>query len=138
MNEKLTGSCLCGRIKYTIALDKPAEEIDGNYCHCGQCRKASGSVMASFLTVPKKSVTFNEAPKSYESSKDIYRQFCPSCGSQLCWDESKTDLIDIGIGTLDQPDKIKPKTHMWVENKILINHDLPKYLQSSKGELLHE
>lgn len=135
MADKLTGSCLCKRIQYTVNLDGPSEDLHSNYCHCTQCRRASGSVFASFFTVPKTAVTFNETPQKYESSKGTYRSFCPNCGSQMSWEIGKEDYIGIGIGTLDEPERVKPKFHGWVENKILVNLDLPKYLHYTDGEL---
>jgi hypothetical protein len=132
----INGGCLCEKIRYTIKIDELIEEIHAEYCHCTMCRKSSGSVMASLFTIPKKSITFNKIPNKYESSKNIYRSFCSNCGSQISWENINEDKIDIGIGTLDEPDKIKPKIHVWVENKILIINEIPKYLKSSKGELL--
>ena len=44
----LRGSCLCGGIVYEIdALLGP-----GIYCHCSQCRKASGTAFATNASVP--------------------------------------------------------------------------------------
>jgi hypothetical protein len=44
MNQHLlTGSCLCNRVKYSVAA-----ELQRFYlCHCEQCRKVTGSAFAS-------------------------------------------------------------------------------------------
>ena len=39
----LTGSCLCKRVKYSVA----AELQQFYFCHCEQCRKVTGSAFAS-------------------------------------------------------------------------------------------
>jgi hypothetical protein len=50
----LKGSCLCGGIQYEIDADLgPVTN-----CHCGQCRKASGSAFASNASVPAASFRF--------------------------------------------------------------------------------
>src|SRR5688572_31085247 len=45
----ITGSCLCGSIKFDI---KPPFEAF-RYCHCSRCRKASGSAHAANCLVPE-------------------------------------------------------------------------------------
>ena len=50
----LTGSCLCGGVRY---------EIDGELgavtnCHCSLCRKMSGSAFSSGSTIPTASFRF--------------------------------------------------------------------------------
>ena len=39
----LAGSCLCKRVKYSVA----AELQQFYFCHCEQCRKVTGSAFAS-------------------------------------------------------------------------------------------
>jgi hypothetical protein len=138
----LKGGCLCGKINYEIKLNKHIDKIKSNYCHCTMCRKASGSGIATFITLPKNDVEINGLNNliKYKSSENCKRSFCSNCGSQLFWENIDEDTIDIGIGSLNNPeeiDKIKPKYHFWTENKILsIDLDVPKYLQGNNSSLL--
>jgi hypothetical protein len=43
--SELTGSCLCGGVRYTAT----GEEQRFYHCHCTRCRKASGTGHASNL-----------------------------------------------------------------------------------------
>lgn len=138
----LKGGCLCAKIKYEIKTDKHIEEINSNYCHCTMCRKASGSGIATFITLLKDNVEINGLNDlvRYKSSENCIRSFCSNCGSQLFWENINENTIDIGIGSLNNPSeivKIKPKYHFWTENKILsIDLDVPKYLQGNNSLLL--
>ena len=56
-DTKLTGSCLCGSVKYE--LEGKAERF--YHCHCSRCRKATGTGHASNLLVtPLASLTWTE------------------------------------------------------------------------------
>lgn len=48
---KLTGGCLCKKVRYSVQTDvsKPAS----NYCHCRMCQLATGSPVAVFFSVPE-------------------------------------------------------------------------------------
>eukprot|EP00747_Dinoflagellata_sp_TGD_P029453 gnl/TRDRNA2_/TRDRNA2_133914_c0_seq3.p1 gnl/TRDRNA2_/TRDRNA2_133914_c0~~gnl/TRDRNA2_/TRDRNA2_133914_c0_seq3.p1 ORF type:complete len:127 (+),score=6.21 gnl/TRDRNA2_/TRDRNA2_133914_c0_seq3:93-473(+) len=78
----LTGSCLCGAIRYTLSCRIPGFTM----CHCSQCRKASGTAYAANASVP--TLAFNllkgfEELKEYESSPGKMRAFCGNCGSPI-------------------------------------------------------
>ena len=48
---KLTGGCLCKKVRYSVQTDlsKPAS----NYCHCRMCQLATGAPVAVFFSVPE-------------------------------------------------------------------------------------
>ena len=73
----LRGSCLCGRVGYEIR----GEPRLMYYCHCGACRKATGSSFATNLLVLADDfvlVSGRERLSAFESSPDKHRYFC-SC-----------------------------------------------------------
>jgi hypothetical protein len=40
--------------------------------------------------------------KSYESSKDIWREFCRVCGATIFWHcKERPELLDVSVGLLD-------------------------------------
>ena len=70
----LTGSCLCGGVKYEIDSELPAV----TNCHCSLCRKMSGSAFASGATIPTSSfrlVAGQELLKEWDSSPGYHRVF---------------------------------------------------------------
>ena len=71
----LTGSCLCGGVKYEI--DTEIGKITA--CHCSLCRKMSGSAFSSGATIPARSFQYvagKELLKQWESSPGYFREFC--------------------------------------------------------------
>ena len=68
----LTGSCLCGQVRYEIRGTPQAMY----YCHCGMCRKATGTSFATNMLVRTEDfviVAGQEAVKPYRSSPDENR-----------------------------------------------------------------
>lgn len=113
----LTGSCLCGGVKY---------EIDGELgavtnCHCSLCRKMSGSAFATGSTIPSASFRFvagEELLKEWESSRGYYRVFCGRCGSPILKRKTKDpDQLRLRVGTLDGDPGIKISQHLHVNSK---------------------
>jgi len=49
MAETVTGSCLCGGVRFEVTLPFS----DANYCHCSRCRKHSGAEAAVTARVPR-------------------------------------------------------------------------------------
>jgi hypothetical protein len=138
MVKKVEGGCLCEKIRYSFQIADTIDKVQSNHCHCTMCRKASGSGITTFITIPKILIEFKGTSLTkYKSSENCTRSFCSNCGSQISWENNNDDNIDIGIGTLDDPKGIIPKYHLWVENKILpIDLNIPKYLQNYKSSLL--
>lgn len=96
----LTGSCLCGGVKYRI--DGPARDVVN--CFCSQCRKTSGHYVAA-TKVNKDHLTMESENtlKWYECLPGIYKGFCENCGGNLFWDSHTDNQISIMAGTLDSP-----------------------------------
>ena len=127
----LTGSCLCGRIRY---------EIDGKiglvaHCHCVACRKAQGGAFATNAPVRTKYfrlVSGADVVTEFESSPGKKRCFCRVCGSPLwSYRVSDPDIIRIRLGLLDSEPGRRPLAHTWVSEKapwFEITDDLPQSL----------
>jgi hypothetical protein len=78
----ITGGCLCGTVRYEIT-GKIGTVI---YCHCSQCRRASGSAFAANAPVLSKYLAFvsgKDVIREFESSPGKFRGFCSKCGSPL-------------------------------------------------------
>ncbi|MBY8977375.1 GFA family protein [Rhodobacteraceae bacterium NNCM2] len=78
MTEQLTGSCMCGETTLTVT---PAEK-HVHACHCGMCRRWTGSAFMGFETVPG-SVTHKGPVRTRQTSDWAERAWCDSCGSAL-------------------------------------------------------
>ncbi len=113
----LKGSCLCGKICYQVSGPLgPAI-----YCHCSQCRKASGSSFTTNASVAVDHFRIThgaELLREYESSPGVRRCFCGECGSPIIKRaESSPDSIRLRLGTLDGDPGAKPVAHIFVGSK---------------------
>ena len=126
----LTGSCLCGAIKYEIS--GPVGR--SLYCHCSMCRKWHGTAFRTRLAVPKHSFRFvcgEQMLTSYRSSADTVKTFCRVCGSPMVnsWDPDP-DNYGLAMGTLDSDPGVRPSCHVFVGSKAPwyeIHDELPQY-----------
>lgn len=131
MDKIIEGGCICKKIRYSFKISIPIDELQEGHCHCKICRKISGSILSTYVKISKNNIVFKGLnPSIYKSSEHCIRCFCSNCGSQLIWENKEKEVFAISIGSLDNPIEIKPKYHIWTENEILIDQNIPKYLQN--------
>jgi hypothetical protein len=101
MRGVLRGSCMCGKVRYE--LRGPPRVV--YYCHCGKCRKQSGSAFATNVIVLKEHLVFTageEAISRWNSSPGKHRYFCSGCGSPLySHGENRKHIVSVRCGTLE-------------------------------------
>jgi hypothetical protein len=115
MTDEITGGCLCGAVRYAFS-----GAFDGNLCHCGMCRRATGAPFASFAT-PEDGKSFRWTrgePGRYRSSNRAERLFCRDCGTPLAFRNLGSDTLDVTIGSLDDPEAAPPTWALGVESKL--------------------
>lgn len=113
----LRGACLCGKVTYEIRGTPPLVY----YCHCGTCRKATGSSFATNMMVPTADFVLTggrELLAAYESSPNKRRWFCSGCGSPVYSQaESTQHVLSVRCGTLEGDPGVRPSVHIWVGSK---------------------
>ena len=113
----LRGSCLCGKVRYEVRGLPQAMY----YCHCGMCRKASGSAAASNMMVLADEfvlVSGKAFVKAFQSSPGEYRHFCAECGSPIYGEAQKRKgKLSVRCGTLDNDPIIRPTVHIYTGSK---------------------
>ncbi len=124
------GSCLCGKIElHIVELNR-----DVVVCHCQQCRKQTGHMVAA--TRVKDSalkLTGDEHIKWYEASAQAKRGFCKHCGSLLLWKANATDTTSVMAGCLESPTGLEMKSHIFTEFKgdyYELNDGIPAFNRS--------
>jgi len=79
-----------------------------------------------------------EAPATYESSPGARRDFCPRCGTQISFTAAYIPgLIDITIGSLDDPGRVPPALHYWESERlpwVRFADQLPRYPEFPPAE----
>lgn len=126
-----TGGCHCGHIRYQFS----AALQDIAHCHCSICRKVSGGIVTTWITVPAASFHWLKGtPSRYDSSSRCARFFCSNCGAHLALMTSLSpDSIDVTIATLDQPEHAPAQRHIWTDSRLPWLH-LDEYLPGEAAE----
>ena len=108
--EKLSGSCLCGAVRYTCSQSS----VMAGHCHCNDCQKISGAGHTSNIAVPKGSTSIMGELRYFEHQADsgntVTRGFCPQCACDIYIENSgMTDLEFLRAGSLDNLEQFKPQ-----------------------------
>ncbi len=127
-DTKLEGGCQCGAVRYAIT----GEPVLAAICHCTMCRRAHAAPAVAWAMFQQSQVSFVKAkPHTFASSAEARRGFCPDCGTQISFTASfLSGLIDLTIGSLDNPESIKPTLHYWYSKHLSwaeFDDTLPRY-----------
>lgn len=113
-----SGSCLCGAIRYHVT----GKVVRFTLCHCGRCRKASGSEHTS-------NIMLAEAQVEWKCGEDLLRRykvpeaehylstFCGHCGSPLPRCIPEIGMIAIPAGSLDENPGISPQADIFWDSR---------------------
>ena len=127
-DEPLVGGCQCGRVRYAIE----GAPLLTALCHCTMCRRANAAPAVAWAMFHEGQVRFTKgAVAAYASSPEARRGFCAACGTQISFTASYIPgLIDITIGSLDDPAAVAPALHYWDSQRLPWFHTgdaLPRY-----------
>lgn len=135
MTEKhipITGGCLCGAVRY----ESTEPPVNGGYCHCRMCQRASGGLYMPWLDFASSGFRFTKGePKLYRSSNWLQRGVCSDCGSPLTVTYDDDPSTVVFVGSLDHPDDWPLSNEGWwghqhVDAKVswhVISDDLPQF-----------
>jgi len=102
-------SCLCGGIRYEVTGELGPVAL----CHCGMCRKASGSAFAANASVARDGFRLThgaELVQRYESSPGNWRCFCRVCGTPVFSEKRDApETVRVRLGLFD--DRAQNGTH---------------------------
>lgn len=130
MINKHFGSCLCGEVRFEIVGDFEQFFL----CHCGRCRKDTGSAHAAnlFSSTAKLNWLSGQAKiKTFQvpSSRHV-KSFCAACGSAVPNVQMNGTLLIVPAGSLDSPIEIRPDAHIFVASSANWDRhleDIPKF-----------
>ena len=118
MPAPLSGSCLCGAIRYTIGA--PVTELRA--CHCKHCQKSSGAGGSVNAMMPSSAFTITQGtPKRFDvkadSGRSLCRYFCVDCGSPIYSHRAATpETVSVRIGTVDNAGDMKITGNIWTRS----------------------
>ena len=116
MPRPLRGACLCGAVEYTV-LDEFEYAL---YCHCSQCRRATGSAFKPLAGIARSGFSISKGAErllingDQNSAHDVH---CRRCGSLLCSVVRGGEYVHVTLGTLLDDPSIRPSMHIFVGSK---------------------
>ena len=118
MNPPLTGSCLCGTIRYSVSV--PITELRA--CHCTNCQKASGAGGTVNAMIPSAAFRLTQGTLKRhtgiaDSGRTLHRYFCGDCGSPIYSQRVNTpEMLSLRVGALDNAGDMKITAHIWTRS----------------------
>lgn len=114
----LTGSCLCGAVRYEV-MGEPARFY---HCHCSRCRKATGTGHASNLLVPGDGLRFLSgedllAAYKLPESERFTNRFCSRCGGRVPRLVPELGAVIVPAGSLDGEPPIGPQARIFWDSR---------------------
>ncbi|MBS0580617.1 MAG: GFA family protein [Proteobacteria bacterium] len=115
--QRLSGSCLCGKVTYE-AVGEPQRFY---FCHCSRCRKASGSAHAANIFLQPGTLRFltgeNQIRKfRVPEAQRFANHFCSDCGARLPR-SGGADTIVIPAGSLNTDAPIEPQARIFMGSR---------------------
>ena len=130
----IEGGCRCGAVRYRAE----GGPLWVTHCHCEECRRSCGAPVSTFVGVGTDGFAFVAGtPGAYESSPQVVRKFCGTCGTPLTYEAAVyPGEVHIMAGTLDNPESLAPGSHVYVSERmpwLAIGDDLPRHDTLPRG-----
>jgi hypothetical protein len=111
--NKYLGSCLCGEVRFEVLGDFDSFFL----CHCGRCRKDTGSAHAANLFSSTAKVIWLSGQakiKAFQAPSTRHeKSFCCECGSALPSLQMNGALLVVPAGSLDSAIATRPNAHIF-------------------------
>lgn len=121
------GHCRCGG----VVMSAKADPVFSVYCHCDDCRRATGAPVLAAVAFMKADTDWLSAETlKRHTNGTAHRLFCSECGSPVAQEhDSKDDRTYFNTGFMDHPENYPPTAHTfegeqlhWLE----LDDDLPR------------
>jgi hypothetical protein len=117
--NRMIGSCLCGSVQYEVT----GEARRFWHCHCGRCRKSSGTGHASNLFVSLQTcITWKKGEDllgryKVPEAERFFNCFCKQCGSPMPRVVPELDGVLIPAGSLDTPSPLPAQARIFWDSR---------------------
>ena len=111
---------MCGAVRYECTADPG----NASYCHCDDCRKATGASFTTNVFVKADDlVILKGTPKQFQHKADsgnvMTKEFCGNCGSQLFgYGSGSPGVKHVKVGTIDDASNIRPEINVFTSKKL--------------------
>ncbi|WP_373354688.1 GFA family protein [Pseudoroseicyclus sp. CXY001] len=131
----ITGRCYCGQSR--LAAASWPERL--SYCHCSDCRRATGAPVAAFAAFPEGQAHWSPAGRAVSAAPGGRRWFCAGCGSPLAATfDYLPGQVHVPLGVIDQAAELPPQLQTHVESGLPwlhIEDDAPRHAASGRASL---
>lgn len=129
-----SGRCRCGTYRFRVS----AEPIQVSYCHCSDCRRATGAPVTVFAGFREDEVELlGEEAAVHRPAPEVERLFCSRCGTPIGYRDLRLpDEIYYYLGLLDEPSRLVPQLHAFETERLAWLHivdDLPRFERFSRS-----
>ena len=116
-DEKITGGCLCGTLRYEARGEPEA----AGYCFCSDCRKVSGSAFIGFMGFAPEQIKVTGEIRRHHSpafnGNTAVRNFCAGCGSLVFGGGHDLGGVNVYAGSLDDPSQFQPRIAIFTRDR---------------------
>ena len=119
MRGELSGSCLCGAVRYTL---REGFRLNPYACHCTDCQTRTGSAFSEHMLFEVSDIELTgelDCGEYNQPSGAHSRIFgCAKCKARIyAVNDSRDGLGSLRCGTLDNSATLVPSAHVWVRSK---------------------
>ncbi|TCR70975.1 GFA family protein [Rhizobium sp. BK376] len=115
MSPTHTGGCRCGAVRFEAG----GEPICATYCHCSDCRRASGAPLSAFVGFLTDNVRFHGSRGASYGNHPVQRSFCSACGAPIAYVDARLEeQIFFVLGAMDRPELYPPTVHGYVGEQL--------------------
>ena len=133
MKTEITGSCLCGDVRFR-GVGKPEWVVN---CHCKWCQRQSGGPFLTYVGFLSENLKWTKGtPSLYESSPSVERGFCSNCGSTLSFARPDLGEISVFAGSLNEPPDTQPTGHAFFDHAdpwLKLSDSVPRWPRHPPG-----
>ncbi len=115
-NRWIEGGCLCGAVRFRIDL---RQILLFNTCYCRNCQKNTGTGFTVQLQLDPAGFEWLSGEDSiagYESSPDIFRDFCRTCGTRVPR-QNPNGIVAVPAGAMDENLEIAPEINLFAAER---------------------
>jgi len=118
MDNKITGSCLCGKVSSTVK--GPFKKF--YQCYCDRCQKKTGTAFASLMFTDPDKIEWHsgeELIKRFDlpEAERFSNCFCTNCGSQVPYISRDGGFLIVPAGYISGDPEIRPSANIFWEER---------------------
>ena len=139
MEGELTGSCVCGAVRYTL---RDGVRFRPYACHCTNCQSRTGSAFSEHMLFARHDLEIEGEldSGSYQQPSGAISTIwgCAKCKVRVfAENDSRPGFASLRCGTLDRSSEIVPAAHLWIGSKqswVVIPEGVPALSEQPRNQ----